>query len=41
VRFQRTPEHDDIEPRWIVCAYIGEGFLDLRIGLHRWRLHLT
>jgi len=31
---------NDMEPRWIICAYIGEGFLDLRIGRHRWRLHL-
>jgi hypothetical protein len=35
VRFQRP------EPRWIISAYIGEGFLDLRCGRHRWRLHLT
>lgn len=31
--------NDDMEPRWIICAYIGQGFLDLRVGRHRWRLH--
>ena len=40
VRYQ-YPIYDDDTVRWIVCAYVGEGFLDLRIGRHRWRLHLT
>jgi hypothetical protein len=43
VRFEHHARRRSIgtEPRWIVCAYVGEGFLDLRVGCHRWRLHLT
>lgn len=38
VRYQ-YPIYDDDTVRWIICGYVGEGFLDLRIGRHRWRLH--
>lgn len=40
VRFE-YPSGDDMNPRWIICAYVGEGFLDLRIGRRRFRLHFS
>jgi hypothetical protein len=39
VKYRHSPEYDDMNPRWIICAYVGEGFLDFRLGPHRWRLH--